>query len=102
LINNTLFAIQLPKGDEADGKKRAKNQIQVQNRSLRESQMLLVWVICLDFDLTGLADRPDIDSIRPLHEVLKSEYGPDNEHGALCTLSISNHHSLDSILTKHL
>lgn len=38
--------------------------------------------ICLGFDLTDLADRLEIDSIRTLHEVLKSEYGPDNEHGA--------------------
>jgi hypothetical protein len=38
--------------------------------------------ICLDFDLTGLANRPEIDRIRTLHEVLKSEYGPDDEHGA--------------------
>jgi hypothetical protein len=34
------------------------------------------------FDLVGLADRPEIDSIRTLHEALKSEYGPDDEHGA--------------------
>jgi hypothetical protein len=38
--------------------------------------------ICLGFDLAGIADRPEIDSIRTLHEVLKSEYGPDDEHGA--------------------
>ena len=32
--------------------------------------------ICLGLDLAGIADRPEIDSIRTLHEVLKSEYGP--------------------------
>jgi hypothetical protein len=35
---------------------------------------------CLGFDLADIADRPDIDSIRTLHEVLKSEYGPNDEH----------------------
>lgn len=34
--------------------------------------------ICLGFDLTSIADRPAIDSIRTLHEVLKSEYGPSD------------------------
>jgi hypothetical protein len=38
--------------------------------------------ICLGFDFAGIADYPEIDSIRKLHEVLKSEYGPDDEHGA--------------------
>lgn len=38
--------------------------------------------ICLGFDLAGITDRPEIDSIRTLHEVVKSEYGPDAEHGA--------------------
>jgi hypothetical protein len=38
--------------------------------------------ICLGFDLAGIADRPEIDSIRTLHEALKSEYDPDDEHGA--------------------
>lgn len=33
--------------------------------------------ICLNFDLTGIGDRPETDSIRTLHEVLKSEYGPE-------------------------
>ena len=37
--------------------------------------------ICLGFDLAGIADRPEIDSIRTLHEVLKSVYGPDDEPG---------------------
>jgi hypothetical protein len=37
--------------------------------------------ICLGFDLAGIADRPEIDSIRMLHEVLKSVYRPDDEHG---------------------
>ena len=32
--------------------------------------------ICLSFDLSGLAGRPEINSIRTLHEALKSEYGP--------------------------
>jgi len=36
--------------------------------------------ICLGFDLSGIADRPEIGSIRTLHEVLKSEYGSDGEH----------------------
>jgi hypothetical protein len=35
--------------------------------------------ICFAFDLAGIADRPEIDSIRSLHEVLRSEYGPDNQ-----------------------
>ena len=38
--------------------------------------------VCLTYDLADIADRPEIDSIRTLHEVLKSEYGPDDEHGA--------------------
>lgn len=33
--------------------------------------------ICLGFDLAGIADRPETDSIRTLHEVLKSEYGSE-------------------------
>lgn len=33
--------------------------------------------ICLGFDLTGIADRLEIDAIRILHEVMKSEYGSD-------------------------
>ena len=37
--------------------------------------------ICLGFDLGGIADRPEIDGVRTLHKVLKSEYGPDDEHG---------------------
>jgi hypothetical protein len=37
--------------------------------------------ICLGFDLAGIADRPEIDNIRTLHEGLNSEYGPDDEHG---------------------
>jgi hypothetical protein len=39
--------------------------------------------ICLSFDLADIEDRPEIDSIRTLHEVLKSEYGPDDEQSAL-------------------
>ena len=38
--------------------------------------------ICLGFDVSSIADRSEIDSIRTLHEVLKSEYGPNDEHGA--------------------
>jgi len=38
--------------------------------------------ICLGFDLASLADRPEIDNIRTLHEVLKSEYGSSDEHSA--------------------
>jgi hypothetical protein len=30
--------------------------------------------ICLGFDLSSIADRPEIDSIRTLHEALKAEY----------------------------
>jgi hypothetical protein len=37
--------------------------------------------ICLGFDLAGIAAQPEFDSIRTLHEVLKSEYGPDDEYG---------------------
>lgn len=33
--------------------------------------------ICLGFDLAGIADRPETDSTRTLHEVLKSEYGSE-------------------------
>jgi len=36
----------------------------------------------LCFNLAGIADRPEIGSIRTLHEVLKSEYGPADEHDA--------------------
>jgi hypothetical protein len=35
--------------------------------------------ICLSFDLAGIAEPPDINSIRTLHEALKSGYGPDDE-----------------------
>lgn len=35
--------------------------------------------ICLGFDIDSFADRPEIDSMRTLHEVLKSEYGLDYE-----------------------
>lgn len=31
--------------------------------------------ICLGFDLASLAQQPEIDSIRKLHEMLQSEYG---------------------------
>jgi len=34
--------------------------------------------ICLSFDLAGIADWPEIDTIRTLHEVMKSEYGGNN------------------------
>ncbi len=37
--------------------------------------------ICLGFDLSGIAERPEIDSIRILHAALTAEYGADNEHG---------------------
>ena len=33
--------------------------------------------VCLTYDLADIADRPEIDSIRTLHEALKSEYGSD-------------------------
>ena len=35
--------------------------------------------ICTSFDLASLADRPEIDSIRVLHEALKSEYEVEDE-----------------------
>lgn len=38
--------------------------------------------ICLDFNLASIADQPEIDSIRTLHETLKSEYGSDDEQAA--------------------
>ncbi len=38
--------------------------------------------ICLGFNLDSIADQPEIDSIRTLHETLKSEYGPDDEQVA--------------------
>ena len=38
--------------------------------------------ICLGFDLAGIEDRPEIGSIRMLHEVLKLEYGTGDEYGA--------------------
>ena len=38
--------------------------------------------ICLGFDLADFADRPEINSIRTLHETLKSEYGLNDEHDA--------------------
>ena len=37
--------------------------------------------ICLSFDLAGITDRPEINSISALNEALKSEYGLDDEHG---------------------
>jgi hypothetical protein len=36
--------------------------------------------ICLGFDLASISDRPEVDSLRTLHDVLKSEYGSDDEH----------------------
>ena len=38
--------------------------------------------ICLGFDLASIAVRPEFNSIRILHEVLKTEYGQDDEYGA--------------------
>ena len=38
--------------------------------------------ICIGFDLARIEDRPEIDSIRTLHKVLKSEYGAGDEYGA--------------------
>lgn len=35
--------------------------------------------ICLSFDLASITDRPEIDSIRTLHEGLKSEYESDDD-----------------------
>ena len=39
--------------------------------------------ICLSFDLTSLAQQPEFESMCTLHEALTSEYGQDDEHGAL-------------------
>jgi hypothetical protein len=38
--------------------------------------------ICLGFNLATIADQPEIDNIRTLHETLKSEYGSDDEQVA--------------------
>jgi hypothetical protein len=38
--------------------------------------------LCIDFDLTPLSNRPEIDSIRELHEALRAEYGLHDEQGA--------------------
>ncbi len=38
--------------------------------------------ICLGFDLASIANQSGIEGIRTLHEMLKSEYGPDDKHGA--------------------
>lgn len=38
--------------------------------------------VCLGFDLSGIADHPEFENIRILYEVLRSEYGSDNEDGA--------------------
>lgn len=38
--------------------------------------------ICLRFDLAGIADRPEIDNIRSLHEALELEYGADDKPDA--------------------
>ena len=39
--------------------------------------------ICLGFDLASLAQQPEFENIRALHEALISEYGQDNDRGAL-------------------
>lgn len=39
--------------------------------------------ICLGSDLASLAQQPEFESMRTLHEALKVEYGSDDEHGAL-------------------
>ena len=39
--------------------------------------------ICLGFDVAGLVDQPEFESIRALHEALISEYGRDDDRGAL-------------------
>ena len=38
----------------------------------------------------GIAEPPEIDSIRTLHEALKSEYGPDDERGASSQLAAAD------------
>jgi hypothetical protein len=37
--------------------------------------------VCLTYDLASIASLPEIESIRTLHEALRSVYGPDYEHG---------------------
>jgi len=37
--------------------------------------------ICRVFNLTSLADQSAFDSIAALHEIVKSEYSPDEEGG---------------------
>ncbi len=37
--------------------------------------------ICLNVNLAAIADQAENDGILSLHEVLKSEYGPDDEQG---------------------
>ena len=39
--------------------------------------------ICLGFAVAGLVDQPELESIRALHEALKSEYGLNDDRGAL-------------------
>lgn len=39
--------------------------------------------ICLGSDLGSLAQQPEFENMRTLHEALKVEYGSDDEHGAL-------------------
>ena len=39
--------------------------------------------ICLGFTVAGLVDQPELESIRALHEALKSEYGLNDDSGAL-------------------
>jgi len=38
--------------------------------------------ICLGFNLASLAQQPEFENMRTLHEALKMEYGSDDEHGA--------------------
>lgn len=38
--------------------------------------------ICINFNLASLGDRPEIESIRTLHEALKTEYASDYEPAA--------------------
>jgi hypothetical protein len=53
---------------------------QIREILVRENYLSLEDIgICLGFDLADISDRPEIDNIRTLHEVLRSAYGPDNE-----------------------
>ena len=54
---------------------------QIREVLVRENYLSLEDIdICFDFDLAGIADRPEIESISSLHKVLRSTYGSQYEH----------------------